>query len=143
MRTKEVKIEIPKGFEVDKEKSTFERIVFKELNNSMEEVYRYHNTTQEDFDKLYLNIPSHVKAYQKECMVVAFYNKSWVPNWEDSSEKKYYLWFYLDNFRLDGTDCDCDDDSVSSARLCFRTKEDALEAFERFPDVFKESRMFN
>lgn len=28
---KELKIEIPKGYEIDKEKSTFEKIVFKKL----------------------------------------------------------------------------------------------------------------
>ena len=30
---KELKIEIPKGYEIDKEKSTFEKIVFKKIDN--------------------------------------------------------------------------------------------------------------
>ena len=29
----ELKIEVPKGYEIDKEKSTFEKIVFKEIDN--------------------------------------------------------------------------------------------------------------
>ena len=31
METKEIKIEVPKGYEIDKEKSTFEKIVFKKI----------------------------------------------------------------------------------------------------------------
>lgn len=34
METKEVKIEVPQGYEIDKEKSTFEKIVFKKINNT-------------------------------------------------------------------------------------------------------------
>lgn len=60
-------------------------------NNPMEEVYKYHNTTEEEFDKLYENMPTHVKAYEKECMVVAYYNKGWKPNWKDLNEKKWYI----------------------------------------------------
>ena len=33
METKELKIEIPKGYEIDKECSTFERIIFKPIKN--------------------------------------------------------------------------------------------------------------
>lgn len=32
MKTKEIKIEAPKGYEIDKENSTFEKIVFKKVN---------------------------------------------------------------------------------------------------------------
>ena len=33
METKELKIEAPKGYEIDKERSTFERIIFKPIKN--------------------------------------------------------------------------------------------------------------
>lgn len=35
METKELKIEIPKGYEIDKENSTFERIVFKPIKKDI------------------------------------------------------------------------------------------------------------
>lgn len=35
METKEVKIEVPKGYEIDKENSTFERIKFKPIKKAM------------------------------------------------------------------------------------------------------------
>ena len=34
METKEVKIEVPQGYEIDKEKSTFEKIVFKKIDST-------------------------------------------------------------------------------------------------------------
>lgn len=57
MKTQELTIEAPKGFEIDKEKSTFEKIVFKEVSNNLKKVFEYHKTTKESFDKLYENLP--------------------------------------------------------------------------------------
>lgn len=46
METKELKIEIPKGYEIDKENSTFERIIFKPIKNiTYEDVCNYIFTT--------------------------------------------------------------------------------------------------
>jgi len=108
----------------------------------MDKVYEYHSTTEEEFNKLYQSIPNHVKAYQKECMIVAYYNKGWIPNFKDKNERKYYLWLYLDEFRLDCANYGYGLSS-SSARLLFKSEKEALEASELFFEVFKESRMFN
>lgn len=140
MKTKEIKIEVPKGFEIDKENSTFEKIVFKESNsNPMLEVYKYHNITEEEFDKLYENLPNHVKAFQKECMIVSFYNKGWKPNWDNLNERKYYPWFYLGKgFSLNHSHCYLI--SCVSSCLVFRKEEDCEEAVEKFFEVYRESR---
>lgn len=139
---KEFKIEVPKGFEIDKEKSTFEKIVFKEIKDSKQKLFEYHKTTEEEFNKLYENLPKHVKAYALEVMVVEYYNKGWTPNWSNSSEYKYCPWLYLNNFRLCTVD-NCCTGSSCSARLCFKSEEDCREAVEEFFEVFKESRMLN
>ena len=47
---KELKIEIPKGYEIDKEKSTFEKIVFKKIDNRPK--------TWEEYCELTKGIPS-------------------------------------------------------------------------------------
>lgn len=135
----EFKIEVPKGFEIDKQNSTFERIVFKEAKNSMQKVYEYHKTTEEEFNNLYEKLPNHVKAFEKECMVVAYYNKGWKPNFTDSNERKYYPWFCMDNFRLNYVFYFCAL-SICSARLLFKNKEDVNDAVKNFFEVFKESR---
>lgn len=137
---KTLKIEIPNGYEIDTEKSTFENIVFKEITNHMDEVYKYHNTTEEEFNKLYENLPKHVKAFEKECMVVAFYNKGWTPDFSNNSEYKYYPWFYMDNFSLDVVNCfySCSD---VPRHLLFKNEKDCREAVKKYFEVFKESRL--
>lgn len=140
MKTQEIKIETPKGFEIDKEKSTFEKIVFKEISNNFEKILKYHNTNQEEFDKTYENIPFHVKAYAKESMLASFYNNGWAPNFQDDNERKYYPWFWLDNFRLHYVRYD-DRYSCSCARLLWKNEKDLREAIELYPDVFKENRL--
>ena len=139
---KELKIEVPKGFEVDKEKSTFERIMFKEVSSPMEKVFQYHNTTEEQFNELYKNIPKHLKAIEKECMLASFYNKGWIPDFNNKNQRKYFAYFYLDVFRLD--DCSyCYSSSCVPARLLWKNEQDLREAVEIYKDVFKESREFN
>lgn len=67
METKEVKIEIPKGYEIDKENSTFEKIVFKPI------VKRWRGDESKIISGYYINLSSEIgitKAYQlknREC----------------------------------------------------------------------------
>lgn len=105
----------------------------------MQKVFEYHKTTEEDFEELYKNIPDHVKAYEKECLVVAFYNKGWKPKF-DGNERFYYTYFYMDNFRLVYVD-EFRNFSVVSARLLFKNESDLREAVEVYKDVFKASRL--
>jgi len=87
----------------------------------MDEVYKYHNTTEDQFEKDYSNIPLHLKYYQKEVMIVAFYNKGWKPNMKDKNERKYYNWYYNDPFRVSSVYDICVNSNVPSA-LCFKKK---------------------
>jgi hypothetical protein len=137
---KTLKIEAPNGYEIDTEKSTFENIVFKEISNPMDEVYKYHNTTEEEFNKLYENLPKHVKAFEKECMVVAFYNKGWTPDFSNMAEYKYYPWFYMNEFSLRIVNYCCSG-SDAPRHLLFKNEKDCREAVEKYFEVFKESRL--
>ena len=137
---KRLKIEIPKGYEIDTEKSTFENIVFKKISNPMDEVYKYHNTTEEEFNKLYENLPKHVKTFEKECMVVAFYNKGWTPDFENENEGKHYPWFRMDNFSLNYVS-DYRLMADAPSRLMFKSEEDCIDAVEKYFEIFKESRL--
>lgn len=108
--------------------------------NPMLEVFKYHNLTEQQFEEMYKNVPSHVKAYAKEVLVVEFYNKGWKPDWNNSNERKWYPWFYLDGeFRLIGVDY-FGSNSFCSTRLCFKNESDAKDAGKKFLNVFKESR---
>ena len=39
METKEIKIEVPQGYAIDKEKSTFEKIVYENITQILEQYY--------------------------------------------------------------------------------------------------------
>lgn len=118
---------------------TQEQLAQIESSDPMQEVYKYHNTTATEFDKLYANLPNHVKAYQQECMIVAYYNKGWVPDFSNKQEIKYFTWFYLDGFRLNDV-CSFYDSAFCSAHLCYKRKEDALEAVQKFENIYRQSR---
>lgn len=105
----------------------------------MQKVYEYHKTTEEEFNKLYENIPSKVKAYAQEIMIVAYYNKNWTPNWKNNNEYKYYPYFYMDKFRLYCV-LTTDSNSCVGAPSVFKNKKDCKEAVELFFDIYKESR---
>src|SRR6478736_8864320 len=66
----------------------------------MDKVYEYHNTTEEEFENLYKNLPLNVKYHQKEVMIVNYYNKGEKADFKNANQKKYYGWFYLDEFRF-------------------------------------------
>lgn len=109
-------------------------------DNPMLEVYKFNNTTEEEFDKLYQNIPAHIKAYAQEEMIVNFYNKGEKVNFSNHNQSKYYVWFYLgDNFRFYDV-CYQYSCAGSSSRLGFLRKEDALEAKDKFFEIYRLSR---
>lgn len=127
-----------KDFTIEELTATLEKV---KNSSPMDEVYKYHNTTEEEFNSLYKDLPKHIKGYAKECLVVEYYNKGWQPDF-NNIENKYYPWFYLDGeFRLDDVYY-CYDNVNIPARLCFKSRQDAEDAVAKFLDVFKESRMF-
>lgn len=73
--------------------------------------------------------------------IVEAFNEGWIPNWDNSNERKYYPWFYLDSkgggFRLGGVGYP-DSYSPVTARLCFRSEELAKLSIDLFMDIYKE-----
>lgn len=65
--------------------------------------------------------------------------KKWVPDWNNTSEGKYYPWFWLDKpgFRLDGVDFDRSVTGVG-ARLVYRTRALAEYAAKQFAPLYKD-----
>jgi len=106
----------------------------------MDEVYKYHNTTEDQFEKDYFNIPLHLKYYQKEVMIVAFYNKGWKPNMKDKNERKYYNWYYNDPFRFHSVFDLYVYSDVPSA-LLLQKEEYGKEIAEKFKKEIEQSRL--
>ena len=65
--------------------------------------------------------------------------KKWVPDWDNTSEGKYYPWFWMDSpgFRLYGVNY-TDSTTTVGARLVYRTRALAEYAGKQFASVYKD-----
>ena len=113
METKEFKIQVPKGYEIDKEKSTFEKIVFKKVDKGLpktwEEVgvikgwYTYAGGSINYFsegistkcaDRNIFPTKEEAEAslaLAQLCQLRDIYNDGWKPDWERDSQVKWCI----------------------------------------------------
>ena len=114
MENKELKIQIPAGYEIDKEKSTFEKIVFKKVEEktlpkrwedlkvvSGSYIDNLHGRIMDCVDFKANYETKHVfptRAEAEACIALAQlcqlrdrYNDGWKPDWEDDDEQKYAI----------------------------------------------------
>ena len=146
METKELKIEIPQGYEIDKEKSTFEKIVFKKINNTPKTWKEYcslmkgktmyctccNNITVSGFSDAHDKFVNKKRAEQFIALGKLLQLRDyWVKGY---SEFRYAV--YGD--RLDGTAI-CDWCENTNHPLMFPTKEMAKEFKDCFSDLIKQA----
>lgn len=118
METKEMKIQVPEGYEIDRENSTFEKIIFRKAERKLpkkwedlENVNGYYADSWGDVRCYYgVNTPDHTnknifptKEEAEACLALAQlcqlrdrYNDGWKPDYKDNSVK-YTLYFWEDN----------------------------------------------
>ena len=148
MNTKEIKITVPEGYEIDKENSTFECIKFKKKVLTYTDVAR---KLFQDKKTYYLNSAADIDAFIPKCggiicpsnatsqkqlhrllainklMNVAEYlNEGWKPDWKDVQCSKWYIyWNYCQNkFGIDLQHLE------QSVNIYFKTPDLALQAIE-------------
>lgn len=146
-----INIEIPKGYEIDKEKSTFEKIVFKEKKNelptSWEELgnisgYFIDNNSRLSYTNNHETKPQNKHIFPtKELAEAALalaqllqlrdkYNGDWIPNWKDDYAPKHTI-------------CVGNEEVVCSIyytwrrTLVFKTQELRDEFFKNFKDLLE------
>lgn len=153
METKELKIEPPEGCEIDKEKSTFENIVFKkvkkELPKSWEGLmgvsgfYVSSDSKVEVFKGCFAKeetknvFPTRKEAeaclaLSQLCQLRDRYNDGWKPNWKDE-EEKYVIIVRTGVIRAD---------TLLSIQhlLAFKTEDLRDEFLENFGDLIKTAK---
>ena len=146
MKTKEIKIQVPEGYEIDRENSTFECIKFKPKSLTYEEIAR------ELFDgknAYYIGALGHVvsgnihdnhcensnvcatrpqgeklMALNKLINIATYLNGDWVPNFNDSSQAKFFITWQFNKTKV-GTNY-----TSNIGTPCFKTKELADQAIE-------------
>lgn len=117
METKEFKIEVPQGYEIDKENSTFEKIVFRKIDNNLPKSWKEFGEVEgwfvnnrceidyydegdstNDMDKNLFPTEEEAEAcvaLAQLCQLRDRYNDGWKPNWIDGTEK-HSIYFYSD-----------------------------------------------
>lgn len=148
METKELKIQIPEGYEIDREKSTFEKIVFKKK----EEPTTYNEVadlTLRGKEGFYISSGGVVfgfgsidasthcpnialtkeqlewlLALNKLQNVANYLNGDWKPDWSDLEQEKYYLYFDGEKFAVGHSSY------IRRSAVYFKNRELAEKAIE-------------
>ena len=150
MKDRELKIEVPDGYEIDRKNSTFERIIFKKVDNlpqrweDLKTINGFYVASLSSIYKAKNNVPSiescrnvfPTKEEAEACLALAqlcqlrnVYNDGWKPDWTDSTEK-YSIYFnsnkidYPVNYR-------------SQRVLTFKSLELLDKFLENFEDLIK------
>ena len=150
METKEFKIQVPEGYEIDKENSTFEKIVFKklekELPKSWEELHMIKGWFVENgsgiykFEKCFTISKNRnlfpTKEEAEACLALAqlcqlrdIYNEGWKPDWKNGTEK-YSIYFNADKIYSG-------DIYKTQSVLSFKTKELRDKFLENFKGLIE------
>ena len=144
---KEMKIIPPEGYEIDKDKSTFEKIVFKKVEERL--------TYEKIADKLFKNkdhyyieedgtivetsigcqCPNNAPTSRQlekllalnKLMNVAYYlNDGWEPDWNNSAERKYFI-YYISTHKIFKIDSNI---SINYGIVYFKSRELAEQAIK-------------
>jgi len=101
---KTLKIEIPKGFEIDNFDIKTGEIKFKETPKciaerikTLDDVLSANDITRQAFDKWCNGLEVDEINYRLVKLIVLALNEGWKPDWKDTSEYKYYPSFVMDN----------------------------------------------
>ena len=150
MKNKELKIQVPEGYEIDRENSTFEKIVFKKVENELpkrwedlgvirgyyvnahSELRDFECCTGKDSNKNTFPTKEEAEAciaLAQLCQLRDRYNDGWKPNWNKETDK------YTIIYNSDKIDTSF---SVYSQRiLSFKTVELRDKFLENFRDLIE------
>ena len=145
---KNLKINVPEGYEIDSKNSTFENIVFRpipkcitERVKSVEDACEILGPKDEEVQNLRQlealdSPPQKLLDYQKLVVVIKALNEGWYPNFENK-DCKYYPWFSM----RDGQVLFCVDFYCSCARVpaptLFKSSELVKYATSQFLDLYR------
>ena len=152
METKEFKIQVPEGYEIDRENSTFEKIVFKKIERDLPKRWEdlelicgfYVDSDSEicdcrssvlAFGECKNTFPTEEEA--EACLALAQlcqlrdrYNDGWKPDWEDDEEQKHVMFIHREEI--------CKETFFTVQQsLAFKTEELRDKFLENFRDLIE------
>ena len=126
---KDLKIEVPEGYEIDKEKSTFERIVFKKKDGRVRSWERLPCSESYLTDK----DVSSIEALKKLLMIRQQWINDYDPNWEPVWNSGRGVWCVWRKYCI----INVGEFSATYHELSFPTEEMANDFAETFGDLLK------
>ena len=151
MKTKNLKIQVPEGYEIDKENSTFDEIVFKKIEDNLPKSWEelkivggYYVSGSSnivyfdgvnDINKNLFPTKEEAEAclaLAQLCQLRDIYNDGWKPNYKDDNVK-YLLYYWSDTIIKSHT-------TGASNLLTFKTKELRDKFLENFEDLIWVAR---
>ena len=153
MENKELKIEVPQGYEIDKEKSTFEKIVFKRIERELPKrwedlmgvsgCYVDSNSKVDVFKGCFAKEETKnvfpTRAEAEACLALAqlcqlrdIYNAGWKPDYKDNNVK-YLLYYWGDTITKSHT-------TGASNLLVFKTVELRDKFLENYKDLIETAK---
>lgn len=108
MKTKELKIQVPEGYEIDKENSTFECIKFKKKSISFVDIIDKYGKKRNYPVKVLATSNNHMKkilALNNLMLVAKYLNKNWVPEFNSYRQAKYYITISDNKLSIDRCYC--------------------------------------
>lgn len=84
-------------------------------------------------------------AYKKLKIVVAAINQGWIPDWDNTDQRKWYPWFVLSSgfgFSYTGYDCAYARAFVGS-RLCTDTLDKVLFIAKHFEELYRDYFLYS
>lgn len=148
-----LKIEIPKGHEVESFDKTTGVIKFKETPkdikeriNSIDDIFKLNGTTEADFNKKWSGFDPYHKHHEFELLMVSAYNEGKMPNFTDGTDK-YYPIFNMGSpsgvgFSYGGCDGWFSLSTVGARQVYCgpNAKANMLDAVKKFLPQYKDSR---
>ena len=152
---KEINIEVPQGYEIDKEKSTFEKIVFKKVEDlpmsfdemKIPEYWGIYNTilSKHKNNGNYTGGCFGMPIYPTKEYAEAFWalskliwlrdawNKGWNPDWRNSKERKYVIIVVYDAVKAE-------EGYVGQVILAFEKRETRDKFLHQFKNLIETAK---
>ena len=151
METKEFKIQVPEGYEIDRENSTFENIIFRKTERKLSKrwedlpfvegwfidakcrIIETGRLNTQEYNKNTFPTKEEAEAclaLAQLCQLRDRYNDGWKPNWNSKAETKYVIEIFKNNIAK----------NIYGGRhriLAFKTEELRDKFLENFEDLIE------
>ena len=151
METKEFKIQVPEGYEIDRENSTFENIIFRKAERKLPKAWKdllfvegwfidakcriieIGRLNTQEYNKNTFPTKEEAEAclaLAQLCQLRDRYNDGWNPNWNSKAETKYVIEIFKNNIAK----------NIYGGRhriLAFKTEELRDKFLENFEDLIE------